>query len=190
MTEQPPLNISPLPVPLRVEDYLMLDDAGAFEDYRKTELLDGEIVYVNAQHLPHAAIKSRLHVQLFLALTELGAKYEAIVEGSIAVPPHNVPEPDIVVTSASDGKGLIPLDSVPLVIEVADATLSNDLGRKQRIYAANGVPEYWVVDVKARMIHRMSRPVDGAYADRKQIALGEPVDSVAIAGLIVPTTGL
>ena len=54
MTEMVPLTNVPLPVKLRAEDYLLLDEAGAFMAYRKTELLDGEVVYMNAQHRPHA----------------------------------------------------------------------------------------------------------------------------------------
>jgi Uma2 family endonuclease len=190
MAEQAQLNISPLPVPLRVEDYLMLEQSGAFEAYSKTELIEGEIVFMNAQHRPHALIKSRLHVRIAVALAALDRGLEAIVEGSIAVPPHNVPEPDIVVTSAPDGNGLIPVDSVALVIEVADATLANDLGRKQRVYATHAVPEYWVVDVNARLIHQMSAPAGDAYSRHAQICFGEPVACAAIPGLIVQTTSL
>jgi Uma2 family endonuclease len=190
MAEQAQLNISPLRVPLRVEDYLMLDDAGAFEAYSKTELIEGEIVFMNSQHRPHAVIKSRLHVQIAVALAAINRGFEAIVEGSIAVPPHNVPEPDIVVTSAPDGKGLIPLESVALIVEVADATLSNDLGRKQRVYAAHAVPEYWVVDVNARLIHQMSAPAGETYRCHVQIGFGEPLQSASIPALIVPTTSL
>ncbi|WP_374135399.1 hypothetical protein [Sphingomonas sp.] len=66
MTEVLPLNTTPLPVKLRIEDYLLLDRSGAFDAYAKTELIDGEVFYVNAQHRPHARIKS----QLFLAISE------------------------------------------------------------------------------------------------------------------------
>ena len=41
MTEMVPLTTVPLPVKLRVEDYLLLDGSGAFDGYGKTELLDG-----------------------------------------------------------------------------------------------------------------------------------------------------
>lgn len=42
MTEQLPLNTSPLRVKLRIEDYLLLDRAGAFDAYAKTELIEGK----------------------------------------------------------------------------------------------------------------------------------------------------
>ena len=190
MTEHLPFNISPLPVKLRVEDYLLLDESGAFEAYAKTELIEGEIVFMNAQHRAHARIKSRLHVALAHALRDANADLEAIVEGSIKVPPANVPEPDIVVTSEAEGEGLIPLSSVRLIVEVADATLRNDLSVKARVYARHGVPEYWVVDVENRMIHQMWSPSGDTYGDARNVAFGDRILAITIATLAVETDTL
>ncbi len=190
MTEVVPLTIEPLPVKLRVEDYLALDDLGAFDAYGKTELIEGEVVYMNAQHRPHARVKSRLHVLIATALTDLGTGLEALVEGSVAMPPHNVPEPDIAVTAEPEGKGLIPLSSLALVIEVADATVKNDLGRKQRIYARHGVPEYWVVDVNRGVIHQMWAAENEAYTERREVAFGLSIEAATLPGLSVETAGL
>jgi len=190
MTEIVPLTIEPLPVKLRVEDYLTLDELGAFEAYGKTELIDGEIVYMNAQHRPHARIKSRLYRLIADALDQIGSDLEALIEGSIAMPPHNVPEPDISLTAEPEGKGLIPLGSLALVIEVADATVANDLGRKRRIYAREGVPEYWVVDVNKAVIHQMWAPAGESYAEHREIAFGTRIAAATVAGLAVETKSL
>lgn len=190
MTEQLPLNTAPLPVKLRLEDYLLLDESGAFDAYAKTELIEGEIVFMNAQHRAHARIKTRLLVQLARVLGDLGGNLEAIVEGSVAIPPSNAPEPDIVVTSEPEGAGLIPLESVRLVIEVADTTLANDLSVKAVVYARTGVPEYWVVDVENRIIHQLWRPEGEAYGERRELAIGEPIAAATIEGLTVKTDGL
>ena len=175
---------------LRVEDYLALDAMGAFEACGKTELIEGEVVYINAQHRPHARIKTQLLIRLANALQQSGAKLEALVEGSVAMPPHNVPEPDISLTSEPDGEVLIPLASLALVIEVADITLRRDLGRKQRIYARAGVPEYWVVDVKSSIIHQLWSRSDEAYDARREIAFGTPIIAATIAGLKIDTGSL
>jgi Uma2 family endonuclease len=190
MTELLPLNNSHLPVKLRLEDYLRLDAAGAFEEYRKTELIEGEIFFMNAQHRPHAVIKSRLFRLLADALDGHGRGWEAVVEGSIAIPPHNSPEPDIVVTSEPDGKGLIPLDSVKLIIEVSDATLAFDLQRKLAIYARNGVPEYWVVDVNARLVHQMWAPEADNYIYQREVALGGRFEAATVERLVLETAGI
>ena len=190
MTELLPLNTSPLPVKLRVEDYLLLDESGAFDAYRKTELIEGEVYFMNAQHRPHARTKSRLHLLLAAALRTVGAELEAVVEGSVAIPPNSAPEPDIVVTSEPEGDGLIPLASVRLIIEISDTTLAQDLGAKARLYAGVGIAEYWVVDLNARQIHQLWAPHDDAYGERRQIGFGERLDAVTIAGLALETSAL
>lgn len=190
MTEAIPLTTEWKPVKLRVEDYLMLDEAGAFDDYGRTELIEGEVVYMNAQHRPHARIKSRLHVLLANELAKRDDGLEALVEGSVSMPPYNVPEPDIAVTAEPEGKGLIPLASLALIVEVADSTLRNDLGRKAKIYAREGVPEYWVVDVNGARIHQLWDPQDEAYAQRREILFGDAMSAAAIPGLAIDTSSL
>lgn len=190
MTELIPFTRVPRKVKLRVEDYLALDDAGAFQAYGKTELIEGEVVYRNAQHRPHARIKSRLFRLLADRLDELGGALEPLVEGSVAMPPYNVPEPDIAVTGEPEGEGLIPLASLALVVEVADSTLRNDLNRKRRIYAREGVPEYWVVDVKKRLIHQMWGAAGKDYAEKRQIAFDEAIRSAVVSGLVIDTATL
>ena len=190
MTDMVPLTRVPRRVKLRVEDYLALDEAGAFAGYGKTELLDGEIVYMNAQHRAHARIKSRLHLLIAAALLKADGHLEALVEGSVSMPPHNAPEPDIAITAEPEGDGLIPMASVALAIEVADSTLRNDLGRKQRIYARAGVPEYWVVDIANAVIHQMWRPSGNGYTERREVAFGERLTAATVAGLMVETTTL
>jgi Uma2 family endonuclease len=187
MTEYRPLNTSPLPVKLRIEDYLLLDEEGAFDEYRKTELIEGEVFYMNAQHRPHARVKSRLHG---LFLNALRPPFEALVEGSVSIPPINVPEPDIVVTTEAEGDGLIPLESVRLIAEIADTTLDHDLSTKAGIYARAGVPEYWVVDVKARILIQMWNPASDGYMDRNQLPFGAAIEVKSIAGVVLETGGL
>lgn len=190
MTELPPIRESHQRVMLTVDDFLMLEGAGAFANYKKTELIEGEILFMNAQYRPHARIKSRLQVLMALALRQMDAGLEAIVEGSVGIPPHNVPEPDIVVIDDPDGEGLIPLASVKLVVEVADATLGFDMKRKLAIYARVGVPEYWVVDVNAEVIRQMWRPEGEAYAESRAVAFGTPIQAATLAGLTVETATL
>jgi hypothetical protein len=57
MTEHRSFDTVPLPVKLRIADFDLLDRAGAFDDYAKTELIDGTVYFVNAHHRPHARVK-------------------------------------------------------------------------------------------------------------------------------------
>ena len=70
-------------------------------------------------------------------------------------------------------------DELELAVEVADTSVSFDLSRKAILYARAGVQEYWVLDLKRRMliVHRQS---DGAQYRLIQM-LGEN-DSVSMQG--------
>ncbi|RZM18721.1 MAG: Uma2 family endonuclease, partial [Sphingomonas sp.] len=171
MTAQDALAV-PFTAKLTVGDYLLLDRSGAFDAYAKTELIDGAVVAVNAQFSEHFTVSNRLYMRLVAACAVLDRDVEAWMEGSIGMPPHNVPQPDMFVTNTTPVSGLVDKDTVPLIVAVASTTLRTDLNRKLRLYAQVGIAEYWVVDVKAQVIHQMWAPSGEAYAERRVIAFG------------------
>lgn len=184
-----PLNIQ-RPLKLRSEDFALLSGGGALADYGKTELIDGSIVYMNAQHRPHLRAKKALYDVLNAALLDAGLSYTVFTEGSVAMPPHDVPEPDLIVTDEPDGDGFVPAASVKLVVEVADTTLSGDLGWKAALYARQGIPEYWVIDIGGRTIHQLWSPSSDGYLERRLRAFGDPIEPATLAGVSVPTARL
>lgn len=94
------------------------------------------------------------------------------------------------VTSEPEGKGLIPLGSVRLIVEVSDSTVAIDTGKKAALYARNGVPDYWVADVEAEVFHQFWAPDGNAYTHRRKVAFGEQIEAVTVAGLVVEMAGL
>jgi Uma2 family endonuclease len=174
---------------LRVEDFLLLNDSGAFDDVAKTELIDGEIICMNSQFQRHSYAKSEM---AYCLRTALGADRALVVlvEVAIAMPPHDMPEPDIVIMRGPLGDGPVVLDQVALVVEVAETTRDNDLGRKATLYARGGIPEYWVVDLQNAEIVRHWQPVGEAYGTLDRVAFGADLASVTLPALIVATSGL
>jgi Uma2 family endonuclease len=175
---------------LTVDDYLLLNRSGAFDAYARTELIDGAVVAVNGQFSEHFTVKVKLLLELVEACKGLGTGLQAWSEGSIAMPPHSVPEPDVFVTTVEPVHGPVALETVALIVEVASTSLSDDLDVKLRIYAQAGVPEYWVADVKAHVIHQMWAPTGVAYAGRRVLVFGDRVKSETIDGLGVNTAAL
>ena len=190
MTEQLPFTTTPLPYRLTVEDFFRLDAAGAFAGHGKTELIRGEVFYMNAQHRPHARAKGLLYIELVRGLSGLQNGLEVLIEATVAMTPSTAPEPDLVVTSEAVGEGPVPLLSVRLIVEIADTTQANDLRNKAGVYAENDVPEYWVVDLKEKLVHQMWSPAAGSYGNATQVAFGERVEAATIAGLGLKTEGL
>lgn len=50
-----------------------------------------------------------------------------------------------------------------LVGEISDTTLATDLDEKKQLYAALGIPEYWVIDVRGKRVIAFRLQADGKY---------------------------
>ena len=182
---------SPEQVALTVDDFLLLERSGAFDAYARTELIDGVIVALNSQWVPHARAKMMVAFAINDAVRTLSLPLEVYSEVSVKLGPHDLPMPDVLLCRVlNQHEGPVPHDQMLLAIEISDSTLAFDLGVKATVYARQGIPEYWVVDLKSRIIHQMSKPAAEGYETKAQIAFGMPLRSVAVPPLEVPTTTL
>lgn len=93
---------------------------------------------MSPKHRPHARTVTQLVVALSKALDESRSGLSVLTDISVRLSDHDVPEPDIAVTDAPEGEGILPLDSVKLLIEVSDSTLAQDMGLKAALYAGVG----------------------------------------------------
>ena len=186
MTAQLPISTSPQTAKLTARDFWLLADAGAFQGFVKTELIEGEIQVVNAVHSRHAKAHATLTVEIGMALRKLGTPLILLSTPSTALSDDSIPEPDIAIASKAEGKAVSGAD-ILLAVEISDTTLAYDLGRKMRLYARHGITEYWVVDIEGKRILRHSGPEDDGYRVCDEGAFGGPLEAVTIAGLVVET---
>lgn len=175
---------------LTTDDFELLFEAGAFNKYGHAELVNGDIFFVNAQYRVHALAKSRLAFRLQDALRGLDRGLEVVTEVSIALPPLDEPQPDIVVIGATSGTGPIPREAIVLLVEVSDSTIRFDMAVKVPTYARHDIPELWIVDIQERIVRQFWKPVDGAYTESRDLAWGEPIASITIPHLSVGTDDL
>ena len=137
------------------ETYGRIVESGALDDLR-VELVDGWIVDMSPPSPPHSAPIVRLTHLLD------GGESFLRVQLPLHVADDSVPQPDIALTG-SEGDWDHHPTTAQLVVEVAVSSHRLDRGRKAELYAAAGVPEYWVVDVpgSAVEVHRDPRPAGG-----------------------------
>ena len=166
--------------PLRRTEYERLVEAGAFESER-VELLEGFLVELSPQRAPHASAIEVL-TELLYAARQPGHKVR--VQLPLALGDESEPEPDLCVVPAGDHRQSHPSEAL-LVIEVAESSLAKDR-RKAAVYAAAGVPEYWLVDIDNRRVEVRTQPEGGAYLRQETIAAGGELASSALPGLKVP----
>lgn len=174
---------------LTVDDFLILDKAGAFDEIGRVELIDGEIYVLSPLFRPHGLVVVQLTVAFELALRGISSPLKLYAGLSAHLDQHSLPEADLVLATEEDEDFASPA-SVRLLVEVSSSSLGHDLKRKARLYARSNVPEYWVADVKGRKVVRLSEPWDQAYTVREEFAFGEAIPSATIAGLVVDTTAL
>ena len=161
-----------------VAEYLALGESGILAKEERIELLDGEIIqmapignrHLNSVdwigHLLHEAIGRRAMVR---------------VQGSIQLNDFSAPEPDIAVIrwrSINDIGPVLPPD-VYLLVEVADSSLEFDLGEKLALYAAAGIPEVWVANLRAGELVVNTDPVQADYANVRAVSLDGTVSPQA-----------
>ena len=77
------------------------------------------------------------------------------------------------------------------MIEYSNSSLDKDLGIKADIYAAAGIPEYWVNNLKKNVLIVFCNPVDGKYQSRQEFTTGTinplafPDVAIEVARLLV-----
>ena len=130
-----------------IADILHMEEAGIFGPEDNFELIEGEIVPMNAKHALHELLKSEVGIALAIARpkhlqigfeTSIILTHDTLIEPDICVYPRQIASTDV------RGADLI------LAIEIADSTLAYDRGRKAKICASNGVQELWVIDAVQR----------------------------------------
>lgn len=114
---------------LDVDAYALLGASGSFGD-AKTELIAGEIFVTGPEYAPHLRVKSELAYRLRQALEAIGNLLFVGIDGSVRVSAHDMPEPDILLTSAIQTEGPVLVASVALIVEVSSSTLDYDLDDK------------------------------------------------------------
>jgi Uma2 family endonuclease len=155
--------------PISRAEYGRMIDAGLFQGER-VELWKGVIVRMSPQKSPHAFAVQEL-TEIFVSGLRERAKVR--VQLPIALSDDSEPEPDIAIVERREYRDEHPT-TAHLIIEVADSSLRADRGFKADEYAAHGVPEYWVVDVKARTIEVLRDPSPEGYRARTLHGPHEP----------------
>ncbi len=125
--------------------------AGILDAEGHWELIDGEIVPTAAQYSPHGRIGMMVSAQIFNALDR--AQFEVLTGVTVELNSGTRVDPDIFVLRAGVRAKIIPGDAVVWVIEISDSTRRMDLKIKAPLYAAAGIPEYWVIDLDERVTH-------------------------------------
>ena len=149
-------------------------EQGLFE-HEHIELICGALVTMGPQGARHLETIRRFNRILMFAL---GTRAQVLVHSRLAVADDSAPEPDLVVVPVRDYSAEIP-SHAHMVIEVAEASLRKDRGVKVALYAAAGIPEYWIVDLTVDMIEVYTEPHGSSYGSVARHQRGAVIAPVA-----------
>jgi Uma2 family endonuclease len=178
----PEAGVGPGPRPLyrfTVKQYHHLIDAGVLRSGDRVELLEGYLVPKMTQKPPHPT-----SLEILRDILAARVPSEWIIRSQAPITTQDSePEPDLAVVLGPRQrywqKHPRPADTA-LVIEVADTTLSEDQGRKQRIYARARVPVYWIVNLPESQVEVYTEPRGGRAPAYRRCQVYCITDSVPI----------
>lgn len=165
-----------------VDEYYAMAKHGILKPDERVELLDGEIVRMNAIGSPHAWCVKRL-IRTFAPFPD---RFILSVQDPLRLSNISEPEPDIAILQPDTPENRHPEpQDVLLVIEVADSSIRLDRRRKLQMYARAGIFEYWIVDLNADRIEVYRDPVRSRYRSVMLLRRGDTVSPIFAPDLVV-----
>ena len=156
-----------------VAEYHRMAEVGLLHEDSRVELIDGEIIEMAPIGSEHAS-----HNNYLMSCLAHRLYGKAIVAGQnpVVLGGHEEPQPDIAVLHWRNDsyRGALPhAEDVLLIIEIADSTLRYDRDIKVPLYAKNGIPEVWLLDLQNRQLEIYREPEQGAYQQHSRQRTGQ-----------------
>lgn len=134
------------------------------EDGKRYEVLDGELFVTPSPALRHQAAVGSIFVRLNAYVRAHSLGLALISPADIEFSPRRLVQPDVFVaplTREGQPRTWRDIASLVLAVEVlSPSTARADRHRKRLIYQSQRVPEYWIVDLDARVVERWRQDDD------------------------------
>jgi Uma2 family endonuclease len=167
-----------------VDAYHRLGEVGILGEDDRVELLDGDLIAMAPIGGEHRTLVDSLN--LLLASRAETGRYRIGIQNPISLDSYSEPQPDVVLYASSVlGRHPRP-NEIFLLAEVADTSLSYDLGPKLEAYARGGIREVWVIDVIRRRVLVHRQPDQGHYQTKLELAVDGVVTIEAFPDIRLP----
>ena len=144
------------------------------DDGNRYEVVDGELLVTPAPTAPHQRAVTILAVLLAEYARAAGIGEALLSPADIELDPHGMVQPDVFVQGFIEGRPARAWNvGAPLLLAVevlSPSTARADRAVKRRRFQRAAIPEYWIVDIDARVVERW-RP-----GDARPEVLGETIE--------------
>ncbi|MBL8399281.1 MAG: Uma2 family endonuclease [Candidatus Accumulibacter sp.] len=128
-----------------VDEYHRMAEAGGLSHEDRVELIEGVIVDRASIDSQHAYVVSQLARLFTLAA---GENYLVSTQNPVRLDDHSEPQPDLALLKPGDYMTRLPdPGDILLIVEVASSSIDYDRGVKLNLYARQGIPEVWRLDL-------------------------------------------
>ncbi len=153
-----------------IDEWHKLVNSGVLEG-KPVELLEGDIIEMSPEGIEHSYTNQSVSDYLKDLL-----KGDAQIRDSHPITLDNSePEPDIAIVRLPETiyRNHHPYSQdIYWLIEVSNKTLKKDLEEKIITYARNGIPEYWVIDLKNKKLIVHTEPHNSRYSQIREFKSG------------------
>lgn len=163
-------------------DLARMVEAGLIDPDERIELINGEIIDMGSEGEAHWNARAKLVNWLLRRLPE---SIMLAPDGPLRLSAENEPEPDFYLFAAAMNVNDVRGDSVLLVVEISDTSLSKDKLVKAPLYAAHGVQEYWIIDLASRTTFVYRQPTSGTYPEPQAVAFDKPLSIGSASGIAI-----
>lgn len=169
---------------ITVDEYLRIFESGILGHEPRVELLEGMIVNKEPQTIAHVFSRNIIGEVLHHVLPR-GPGYFISMSSSLRIDDKDsMPDPDAAIFRGAirdySNRWRTPADAA-IVIEASDTRYDADRTLKWSLYAASGVPVYWILDVNRKRLEIHSEPTgQGETAAYAKVSILGPDDEVPL----------
>jgi Uma2 family endonuclease len=157
---------------LSLKQFLAMIETEVIPEDARVELLDGYLVEKAEMKQPHANRIKRIYDRMNALFV---SRAEVYSQSPLELPSDGRPLPDITLLtlgSTADDRTPEPPD-VHLLIEIAETSIQQDRNMKQKMYARDGVKEYWIVNLNSNQLEIYRDPDGDRYASSFTVKAGQ-----------------
>jgi Uma2 family endonuclease len=176
--------------PLTVAEYHRMGEVGILTRDDRVELIEGQLIAMSPIGSEHSGTVNAFTHGLVLAIGRRGV---VAVQNPVQLDDLSEPQPDFAVLKPRDDfyRRATPLpDDVLLIIEVADSSLAYDRNVKRSLYARHGIPEFWIVNLKAGEIEVCRSPKGEEYTSITRVGRDGVLEPQLLPGAVIPVSAL
>jgi hypothetical protein len=176
--------------PLTVAEYHRMGEVGILTERDRVELIEGQLIAKSPIGSEHSGTVNALS---YLLVQVVGTRGVVAVQNPVQLDDLTEPEPDFAVLKPRPDyyrRATPRADEVLLLIEVADSSLAYDRAIKRSLYARHGIPEFWIVNLRAGEVEVCRTPAGDQYASVSHVGRDGTLEPELLPGAVISVATL